>query len=377
MTSLLRSRKRHVLAGAALVAALALTLVLRASSRPGAPATEDPATAPRATASAPGSSSRPDAPAATVPEPRPMTLADLAAPCWSCRAALEWPLRSRFDLDHLAPLGSGAGNAAVWLRQFAKESGDRAGEVKSIEARMVDGPAELGRVLPGDDPFLLEAGPWADQGTMRFYPGIFPIEGARTEIPNLIIALELARSWVARGRLSTDPAAALADYRRAMRWGRLLRQEDATIIADLVGMASIRIAAEAMLEHGRDHGDLKLALAAAIALGEIAPQRLLTSERITRVAIHPVSTKPGSLDLPAERFDAIERLALHAAERRFRGEALIDLGIVYQLGSGEQRQRAGELLERVAAETDPIVAAHARWALDHPVSEEMLEMMGG
>jgi len=372
MTVSHRSRKPHVLAGAALVAALALTLVLRASGDSREPAA--PAAAP-ATQPAASGDLRP--PAASVPAPRPIELADLEAPCWSCRAAQEWPLRSRFDLDRLAPLGTGAGNAALWLRQFARESGARAGEWKAIQARMIDGPGDLGRVLPGDDPFLLEAEPWADQATMTFYPAIFPIEGVETEIPNLIIALDLAKSWVARGRSAADPGAALADFRRAMRWGRLLRQEDATLIADLVGMASIRIAATAMLEHGRDQGDLELALAASIALGEIAPQRLLTSERITRVALHPASTKRGALEIPEERFDAIERLALHAPERRFRGEALIDLGIAYQLGSGRQKARAKELLEKVAAEADPIVSAHARWALDHPISDEMLEAMNG
>ena len=56
---------------------------------------------------------------------------------------------------------------------------------------------DLGKIVAGDDPLLLEAEPWCDQGTMHFYPDIFPLEGYSTRIPNLLVALTFARSWIA------------------------------------------------------------------------------------------------------------------------------------------------------------------------------------
>jgi hypothetical protein len=81
---------------------------------------------------------------------------------------------------------------------------------------------------------------------MRFYPDCFPLEGTDTQLPNLLVPLTFAKPWVARGLALEDPARAKEDFRRAIRLGRLLRQEDATIIADLVGLACIRHGAQAL-----------------------------------------------------------------------------------------------------------------------------------
>ena len=140
--------------------------------------------------------------------------------------------------------------------------------------RRVQGPGELGEVLPADDPLLLEAEPWCDQATMRYYPDIYPMKGWETQIPNLMFQLTFARSWVARGMAASDPSKAMEDFRRAIRLGRLLRQEDVTVIADLVGLACIRVGAQGIYDLAVKQGNAQLALVASIVLGEVAPQRL-------------------------------------------------------------------------------------------------------
>jgi hypothetical protein len=356
----LRSRRTYVVAAVAIVIGLAVTLLLRLAG--GSEALASP----------------PVPPAAEVPVAAGFELADLEIPCWGCGESSEWPVRSVFDLDRIAPLGTGTGNAAVWLRDFAKVSGRRAGELEAVRARMRESANGKVKVLPGDDPFLLEAEPWADQATMRFYPELLAIEGIETEVPDLLIALSLAKSWVARGRATDDAQAAMDDFRRTIRWGRLLRQEDVTIIADLVGLACVRIGLEAVFERASAIGDAPLALAASIAVGEIAPQRLLTFERVHRVAISPgESSQPGSLDLTTEKFEALAAMAESEPDRRFRGEATIDLGLIVHLGAGEQQARAREILERLSGADDTIVVALARWALAHRPSAKALQILAG
>lgn len=314
----------------------------------------------------------PAPPAATVPAPTPVDLARLEVPCWSCREASEWPLRSRLDLDLVAPLGDGAGNAALFLRDFARESGRRRGELERARAEMIDGPADLGRVFPPDHPLLLEAEPWTEQATLQVYPALLPLDGWDTEIPDLTFALELARSWVARGRAAHGERA-LEDYRRAVRLGRLLRQEDTTVIADLVGLGCLRLGLQAIYTEQLASRNLEGALAAAIALGELAPQRLLTSERITRVDVTPfLSSDRRRLDLPAERIEPLVRMAESDPDRRFRGEAVLELGIVAHLGGGEVQARATRVLETLRHDGDERIALLADWSLTHPPGAEAL-----
>ena len=106
------------------------------------------------------------APRASVPAPKSHGL--LKVPCWGCPEADGWPIRFRTDLDLVAPLGDGSGNAALWLKDFAKQVGARASEAALAMERRVEGPGEWGKVLAPDDPLLAEAEPWADQATMRF-----------------------------------------------------------------------------------------------------------------------------------------------------------------------------------------------------------------
>ena len=352
------SRRAPVLAALAVVLGLAALLGFRLAAGGG----HTPSAGPK----------RPVAPPATVPAPKALSLAALAAPCWGCPEAAKWPVAFRTDLDLLAPLGNGPANAGLFFRDFAKPNGSRYAEAAAAMDRRVDGPGDLGKVLPPDDPLLLEAEPWCDQATLRFYPDFFPLEGYATQLPNLVVPLTLAKSWVARGLAAADPSRATEDFRRAIRLGRLLRQEDATIIADLVGLACIRVGAQGVYDAARMTGDAPLAVLASVALGEHAPQRLLTSERVTKVSLAPFARKAAdgtpTLDLPDAQLDAVVALARSDPDRRFRGEGILALSIVRALGTKPQKEKALATVKELAATGDAL-ASLAAWSLEHPATK--------
>jgi hypothetical protein len=309
------------------------------------------------------------APAAMVPQPTMIhATGALDIPCWGCPEAQKWPLRFRTDLDLLAPLGNGPANAAEWFAQFRKPDGERYPEAAAMMDRRVDGPPSLKKVLPADDPLLAEAEPWCDQASMRFYPGVLPYEGVSTALPNLLVPLTFARSWVARGLATADLESALADCRRAIRLGRLLRQEDVTVIADLIGLACIRAGAEGIYQLAVRHGDTDLALVASIVLGEVAPQRLLTSERATRVELGPYASidANGALVIqpPESLIDAAEKMARFDPDRRFRCESMTGLAVIRFFAPPEQSRRATKIFEDLVSDPDDVVALCAQWGLD-------------
>lgn len=292
--------------------------------------------------------------------PVPAKVGALRVPCWSCSQTADgWPVRFRTDLDLLAPLGDGPENAALWLKDFARQVGTRAAEVSEAMKRRVDGPGEWGRILPPSDPLLREAEPWTTQATMRFYPEIFPIEGGATRLPNLLLCITLGRSWGARAAASPDASSALEDGRRAVRLGRLLRQDDATIIQDLVGLACIRLGATALYDVAIHRGDYDLALAAAIVLGEIAPQRLRTAQQITSISIQ--STDEGR-DTSDRKIQKIASTARKATDRRFRQEAVFQLALVRVFAGSSGIRAAEKALDELSRDPDPLVAAAARWS---------------
>jgi len=355
---------------AAVVLVLAVLLAVRLAATTASAPTAAPPPA------APSPASVPVPPPATVPAPVPLPTAGVPIPCWACPEAQDWPIAFRTDLDLLAPLGTGAANAAAWFVQFEKDRGARWEEAKAADGRR-SLYAEVGRVLPPDDPLLREAEPWVDQATMRFYPELLPLEGVVTRLPNLLFPLTLARSWIARGMQADSGEAALADFRRAIRLGRLLRQEDSTLIADLVGIACIRIGAEAVYERAARDGERDLALVAAIVAGEAAPQRLLSAARVTEADItaHFRRTVLGrrSLDLPTKKLEIIVARAGAAPDRRLRLEAMCSLAVVRRIGTGEQREQASETLESLSRAEDPIIAGQARYLLGWQATEDDLE----
>jgi len=314
---------------------------------------------------------------ADVPEPAAFEADQLEIPCWSCPIAKQWQVDFRTDLDMLAPLGTGRHNAGIWFKDFAKPDGPRFGEAEAMMKRRMEDPGELGQILAGDDPLLLQAEPWCDQAKMWYYPEIFPLEGYSTRIPNLLVPLTFARSWVARGLDNPDPEAGLEDCRRAIRLGRLLRQEDVTIIADLVGLACIHIGTRGIYDIALENNNLELALLASVVIGEVAPQRQMTSERVTRFDYSPYIRRSDSgeftLDLPAGTLARTLAGIDSWTQRRFFGEAALVANLVRYLGSADDRATADEFLEGLMQSDDEFYVEFARWALNNPPTEEYLK----
>jgi len=316
------------------------------------------------------------APPAPAQVPAPKGAAGLKVPCWGCPESDGWPVRFQTDLDLLAPLGNGTANAALWLKDFAREVGARAAEAEAANKRRITAAGDLGKVLKADDPLLLEAEPWADQATMRFYPDVFAMDGFETRIPNLLVSLMLAKSWVARADAHPEAPTALEDCRRAIRWGRLLRQDDATLIQDLIGLACIRAGTRGLYDLAARRGDQPLMLASAIVLGEHAPQRLKSAQLVTRVSV------VGDQDLgflaalftetTDRKLDDILSVARSAPDRRFRAEAITQLAIVREMGKSAQKERTRKTLDELSASPDPIVSALARWARTAKIDQEQL-----
>lgn len=363
-----KSRVPDVLVATVVLIALAALLGLRIDAR-GADPADPPATVLPAHRGAPA--------AATVPDPDASGEVPAEVPCWACPQGSTWPVTFRSDLDLIAPLGDGPENAALWFKDFAKVVGARAAEADAAMGRRTEDPGGVGDVLPPDDPLLLEAEPWCDRAAMEFYPEFFAIDGYETQIPNLLFMLTLARSWVARGDHAEDLAAAMDDYRRVVRLGRLLRQEDVTIINDLVGLACIRMGTDRIYRTAVKTGDRDLAIAASIVLGEIAPQRLMTSARISDSNIEDHVERSWfrgvRLDVPDDIVDNLIRRARDEQDRRFRLEAMLTLNYVVHLGPSSQRSTTTDLLEEMTESDDPVVAATAHWAMDTEPNLEYLE----
>jgi hypothetical protein len=336
-----------VLAALAVVAVLAAALVIRWRNGSPSPA---PAARPLARLTTP-------VPPAHVPLPIHIDVPKV--PCWSCPDSEKWPIRFQTDLDVLAPLGDGPANAGLWLKDFARPQGARLEEAEAATKRRVEAPGGIGLVLPPNDPLLEEAEPWADQSSMRFYPDVWAAEGASTPIPNLLVAITLSRSWVARAASNPDSPAAIEDCRRAIRWGRLLRQEDATVIQDLVGLACIRIGAEQLYELAARRGDQPLMLAAAIVQGEAAPQRLRSAEFMTRILTDGKYEK-----VMGQNVDRAIQAAETSPDRRFRNEAIVMLGFTRFMGTSDQRESAEKTLTGLKSSSDALTAGNARWALE-------------
>ncbi|HPR64064.1 MAG TPA: hypothetical protein PK014_07550 [Thermoanaerobaculia bacterium] len=314
-----------------------------------------------------------------IPEPRVVDSLSLEIPCWSCQESQGWPVRFQTDLDVLAPLGTGTVNAALWLKEFTKDDGRRYGEMKEMTKRLILRKDHWGKVLPPDDPLLKEAEVWCDQAEMRFYPDIFPMEGLDSRLPNLLFPLTLARSWCARGADSSDDSSALEDFRRAIRIGRLLRQDDLFIINDLVGLACIHLGARGIYERAQKMGDSDLALLASVVLGEVAPQRLMTSDRITILDLSqyldPDSNKKKMVRMTEGKVDDIIRTAKTSPDRRFRGEAILALHTLAERGSGDARTRARDTLKELTSVSDPLLASYAAQCLKTPITDDMFEDM--
>jgi hypothetical protein len=365
--------RTRVLGAAALILFLAGALGVRLMARE-----TDVVAVPQPPASLLALELHPIAPPATVPPPAIADWRTVETPCWSCpEARNDWPIRFRTDLDLLAPLGDGAGNAAEFFGLFAKEVGPRRDEadIEKIPSTVHPDHEWVGGAFAFDHPLVLEAEPWVDQATMRFYEDVFPLEGWKTHITNLLFMLRLSRTWIQRGMLAEDPAVGLDDCRRALRLGRLLRQEDVVVINDLVGLASIHLGARGMLEIARRTGDHELAFVAATVVGEAAPQRFLTSQRITELDVIPHVKKRswwgGTADLPEVLVHRVIS-AMEAPDRRLRGEAILTAQFAMEFADAETVERFRNALERLASGDDELTAIMARYSLDEELTEEAI-----
>jgi hypothetical protein len=327
-----------------------------------------------------GAFAQPHAPAATVPPTKAIAPAALPDPFyWPLELFHGTKLEFKVDLDLIAPLGNGSGNAAVYFKDFAKIGGPRFAAWNAAAGRRVsNGPAgEM--VLPPNDPLLREAEPWVDQATLRFYPNVWPVRGLSTydsgppgdrRMANLLHIMTLGKSWAARGRAQTDPAKKKEDFRRVIRLGRLLRQDDVLLIQDLVGTALIHIGTVALYEEAKHENDTTMTTLTALAHQDSVVIRLETKERLEEFGIREENVNAEgvwakmfgpSLELTSQHIDKIIEVATHGKERRFRIEALTLLWYISKEGTSAQKKRAGRILAGSGKDADPIVASDARY----------------
>ena len=322
-----------------------------------------------------------------APAPPALSTADLPDPYpWPSHIFTDDPVPLDFevDLDLLAPLGTRPDNGALWFAHFSKRIGDRIEQVEAAQAsaRPWTSHDKEHQVLPPDHPLLLEAEPWIECASWSFYPEVWSWQGGPTPISNLLFALQLGRSWVARGEQAEDPAAALADYRRTIRLGRLLLQDDVVYIQNLVGVALVRVGVEAIYGHARARGDGATAALAALAIQDCTALRLELTRRFQRMLVFMdfVARVPladgGSrteLRLPDQRLDDLVRTATSDPCRALRIEVATPLWITSHLGTEAQRAKARETLAAMTNDPDELVATAARLAADRTFDADQLE----
>ena len=319
---------------------------------------------------------------AVIPSAPPPNVQRLPFPPWGTTRRPQPSVRFHSDLDRIAPMGQGPHNAAVWFADFARQRGAREQELEASRQRREAATADLAsqsdlvrailrdepRAFLPDDPLVLEAEAWTTQARMQFYEEVWPFEGADTQIPNLLMVLNLAKSWVARGNANDDLAAAMEDYRRAVRLGRLFRQEDVVLITDLVGLACIRLGLQGIYDRAITRGDSELALLVSVALSELAPMRAESSRRYDRVDLSQMlrSDWRGTRWIASEdRLRDVVAIASTDEHRRFRMEAIMTLGGALHHGSRGAAGEARQALEALLEHGDPLTAKAARWSMDH------------
>lgn len=146
-----------------------------------------------------------------------------------------------------------------------------------------------------------------------------------------------------------------------------------------MGLACIHIGTRGVYRIAQRTGDTELALLASVVLGEVAPQRLYTSQRITDVDLTPYLEKLADGSFALEPPDAVvERIVAMATggpDRRFRGEALLGAHIVAHHGTPSQQEKVRATLDQIAASGDPDFASFAAWSRDTLPSQTLLAGM--
>jgi hypothetical protein len=309
----------------------------------------------------------PSAPPAKVPPPRVLALSEIQAPDLKVTGG---QLDFVTDLDLLAPLGNGEGNAAAYFKDFARQFGSREKDVEKARGRMT--VRFRGRFYLSDEPLLLEAEPWADQATCRFYPGLLPMGGWETRYPDFLHMIHLARAWIDRGDQLTGEAR-MAEYRRAVRLGRLLRQDKVFELQEATGLSLIRMGSRAIYRAARAEGDAGAMVIAAHVLAECeaihaAWARIgLTGEKVQFLQRLRKKKEPsfdGILDDQVKLLAG--RTASPAMPRAARIANMETLWLVLHAGTPGQRKTAREALGALSGDGDEFVAAEASWYLEQP-----------
>jgi hypothetical protein len=291
----------------------------------------------------------------------------------------EFPrLEFSIDLDLFAPLGTGPANAAIWFRDFARGDGSRIEEVKDADRVPAELLGKTDRVYPPDYPLLLEAQPWVDQATCRFYPDVWEHEGLATPIANLLFTINLAKSWTARGLQETDPERGKEDFRRAIRLGRLFMQDDFTLIQHLVGWACVSYGLRGLNEVARREGDAAMVATTTLALGDYNAMRGLVAQWMTEVRYTDAFRRTwwgSSVSFEDQQVDRAIARARSDSLRCLRAEALFPLAVIKHEGTRPQRERAAAALAELARDPDLELAAVAQWLERRPYERgEYLEV---
>jgi hypothetical protein len=109
----------------------------------------------------------------------------------------------------------------------------------------------------------------------------------------------------------------------------------------------------------------------------VAPQRLLTAERIARSwdksYIREDETGNMVLEIPDAKLETILDMARNQPDRRFRVEAILALNVVGFMGTEPQKERAVSLLTELSTLEDPVLADFARRSLEDEPRPELLE----
>jgi len=314
---------------------------------------------------------------AYVPDPKPFNIEDLEVPDWYQLSYRNPPIRFQTDLDLLAPMGTGSQNAARFFRLFSKPDGSRLTEFNRINASKVN-HSDWGDILPANEPLIEEAKLWADQSVMRFYPDYYTLNGSFTAIPNLLLPFLLARTWTAMGVDSPNKSVGLGLCRRAIRLGRLLRQEDVCTIADAIGVLCIQTGTKGIYKIALSEGNTKLAFLASIVLGEVAPQNILMRRKFDKSTYLGVPKENDNQEkklLISER--DLEDLITIAKEdpcRRFRMQAIFQMNFIRHLcDSKECIQKVVTALSKLLKSNDPMISQSAQWSLEYTISKSDLK----
>ena len=271
--------------------------------------------------------------------------------------------------DAIAPLGDGPANAAEWWRDFSELDGKRAKELDALRLREVRrevaGSSRL--YFAWDDPFVQEARATADQARLSFFPGVWPHPDfwRKSEFPGLIM-ITTSTSWMVHGLESPDPRVAREDFRRMIRLGRLMLQDDASVLQHGIGMRILRDGLEALYDRARRDGDRPEQMLVALAILDRVQVAEWERGRFGQIEL------PGHVDLsdPSARLsisedvmDTIEAAYSHSTARRWKLDALRALQVAMARGDAASASRAATLLRSAAESGDPMVASVARRAL--------------